>query len=190
MKTVFLIIAAFIAGMFFASRCTPGAGPCPAGDTLSWKVDTTWNQDTSTTEPYGPEPDFIEGGRIPDQVDTPKVIRKHFEKPVYLDTVRTVYGFVIIHDTLQENRILSRQVFTDMKLPVITNTITVREKPRNQAFLGLNGQWTPATRMPAIGPSLMLLTKRGRVYEAGALLNEWGKWTFQGSLKFPLGRKR
>jgi hypothetical protein len=188
MKTVFIVLASFIAGMFFASRCTPGASPCTvATDTISNYSDTTYGQDTSSIPEYTPDIDFLEGGHIPERVDTPKVIKEYFEKVVYRDTVNTKYGLVFIYDTVHQNRLGPRQVLFSLdSIPIITNTITLKEKPRNQVFFGLNGQWNTGARTMGVGPSLMFKTKRNQVFEIGALIDTKSQWIYQGSIKIPI----
>lgn len=145
--------------------------------------DTTYIKVKDSTPVYQPTFTVIQGARIPDGIDTVKVIETHFEKVYVSDSVKTKFGFVKIHDTLTQNRIIARQVFTDFSLPVYTNTILIPEKKRNQVFLGMGGSYGPGLPLSA-GPSIMFKSKRGNAVEVGAMLNTKGKWSVNGSLKF------
>jgi hypothetical protein len=120
---------------------------------------------------------------VPVKVDTAAILEKYYQKVAYIDTVRTKYGFVYIHDTVHQNHLMPRQIFTDDQVPLISTTITVKDPPRTQLFFGLGGSGGVGVPM-AVGPSLMLKTKRGPVYEIGAQINTRSQWVVSGSAKF------
>jgi hypothetical protein len=117
-------------------------------------------------------------------VDTAAIIEKYLQRVGYKDTVHTKYGFVRIYDTVTQNRIVARRVFTDFDIPLTTNTITLREKPRTKAYIGANGSGN-LTEL-AVGPSLALKLKNDQIIEAGAMINTRSQWTYLFSMKFPI----
>lgn len=165
--TIFYLVFGFIAGIAVCKlfTCTP-------------KPNTVYVHIKDTSESYQPVIDFIEGGRIPDHIDTPKVITKYFEKVVYNDTGKNY----VIHDTLSQNKIISRQVFTDFKVPVIT------QGQRTQLYLGVMAQGNPLTPISGFGPSLMLKTKQDKIFEVGALYGN-GQIFYQAGIKFKISFK-
>jgi hypothetical protein len=179
--TAFLIL---VITLYKCSGCNP-----------SYNAETKIIHDTSyikvkdSTGFYQPAFTVIQGARIPDGIDTVKVIETHFQKVYVSDSVKTKFGFIRIHDSLWQNRIIARQVFTDFSLPVYTNTILIPEKKRNQVYFGLGGAGGPGLPM-SVGPSLMFKSKSGHVLEVGGMLNSRGQWSVNGSLKFLIHLKK
>lgn len=99
------------------------------------------------------------------------ILMEYFAKKVYSDTINLGgYGFVYIKDTMQENAILNRMSKSDLKFPSYTSTTIVKEKPKNQLYLGAKGIIMNGT-IQGIGSGLMLKTKRDRIYGVGAIID-------------------
>lgn len=99
------------------------------------------------------------------------ILMEHFAKKVFTDTIRFgSYGNVYIRDTLQENAILSRKANSDLIFPNVRETITVKEKPKNQLYLGAKSIVVNNT-IEAIGTGVMLKSKRDRLFGFGALID-------------------
>jgi hypothetical protein len=103
----------------------------------------------------------------------------------YSDTSKTKYGNVIIQDTV-EGIIKARRVITDFKIPIITRTVTVSKKERNQVYFGLGGGYNAQDPELYVGPSLMLKTKKDHVFEVGSMINTKNQWMIQASMKFKI----
>jgi hypothetical protein len=76
------------------------------------------------------------------------------------------FGQIYIDDTVQYNKLVGRDMSADLQFPSVTNTITVKEKPKAQLYLGgrvdyLQGQ---GIQSPSVG--VMVKTKRDRLYGA------------------------
>jgi hypothetical protein len=99
------------------------------------------------------------------------ILMSHFAKRVFTDTIKFgTNGSVYIKDTLQENAILSRTTNSDLIFPTIKETITVKEKPKNQLYLGAK-TILGSSNISGVGTGLMLKTKRDRVYGIGAMID-------------------
>lgn len=69
-------------------------------------------------------------------VDTSEILRDYNSFLIYKDTVRNKYGYVVINDTLTMNRIVSRGVITELKVPEVTKTVTLSQPKRAALFIG------------------------------------------------------
>lgn len=99
------------------------------------------------------------------------ILMSHFAKSVFKDTITFGgIGNVYITDTIQENAILSREVNSDLIFKAQNKTITVKEKLKNELYLGaktmiMNGG------ISGVGSGLILKTKRQRMYGVGAMID-------------------
>jgi hypothetical protein len=156
----------------FARLAGVAPGTSSDGGSVSWAID----------------PSFVTLAKM-GGVDTAAIIAQYLQRVGYKDTVHTRYGFMRIYDTVYRNRIIARQVFTDFDIPVYTNTITLRDKPRNQVFVGVGGMWNVQKRLLGVGPSLMFKAKNDHVIELGAMANTAGELTAFFSMKFKISLK-
>lgn len=181
-------------------------------DTILSKDSTGWYTPTAQVVDEGREPGQILPADLP-QVYTPKAHKVSpaaqdtdtstyswwhpdtpgitFPQPVqpetvyYNDTARTKYGNVIIQDTLQNNRIKARRVLTELQIPTTTKTITLHQPLHNRLYLGLNAMGSDQTLLMGAGPSILLETKGGKGYEAGAYFTGGGT-IYHAGIKFNL----
>lgn len=66
------------------------------------------------------------------------LVKKHTEQVAYNDRLKIdSLGYVDVQDTVSENRLTTRRYSYSIKERIITNTITIPEKVRNQVFVGL-----------------------------------------------------
>jgi len=123
--------------------------------------------------------------------DTAAIINKFFQKAYYSDTQQiNKYGRIVINDTVYRNRILSRGLVTDIKVPEVTNTVTIEQK-KNKVFIGASVIGTPTTPIYAVGGDLSLQDKTDKMYSLGAFSNVQGNVWYQAGLKVPIRlRKR
>jgi hypothetical protein len=213
---VFLFICGVIVGCFLHGCGCGKQGFEEKGDTLSKKSTVTIAHTNDSTASYQPKIDFIEGGKIPDSpwkqiqncwcdtphykwwsqdgsvqlIDTAAIIESYLQKVGYKDTVHTKYGFVRIYDTVTQNRIIARRVFTDFDVPLVTNTITIRDKPRGEVYIGAGGMWNCQEKLLGVGPSLMYKSKRDQVFEVGAMVNTASQLSYFAGLKFKISLRK
>lgn len=99
------------------------------------------------------------------------ILMEHFAKKVFTDTIRFgQYGNVYIKDTIQENAILARIANSDLIFPNVKETLTVKEKPKNQLYLGAKSIIVNNT-IGGIGSGVIFKTKRDRLYGVGAIID-------------------
>lgn len=106
---------------------------------LSSKIDTIYKYEVVEIPDYKPYP--VPGAEViievPIDVDTTAILKDYFKKYYYEDTILIdSVGKATIKDTISTNRILSRSVIFDYKIPTFKETIIVKEKPRNIVYLG------------------------------------------------------
>jgi hypothetical protein len=129
-------------------------------DTVYQPVTQTVYRDGKTI--YVDVPVYVE---VPSNIDTGEVIKDYFAKYTYKDTLRLKdsLGFIAVTDTIFKNRILNR-VF-DAKVNKITVKEVIYLEPAPKAHLYLGGTFGSAGTTPFIAPSLMLETKKNRIYK-------------------------
>lgn len=138
---------------------------CPeAPKTFVIKRDTTVVTVTETVHDK-PKPFIIQKPvYYPEHIDTAKIINDYLSRVAYRDTAKNKYGYVLIIDTLTENKIATRQVDFHLDLPLVT--VTEMVKPRNQVYGGL--ELGGAKTYVSFGPMLLLKTKTDKLYWLGA----------------------
>lgn len=120
------------------------------------------------------------------QVDTSQIVLDYHRRRYYSDTVKIDFGHAIINDTVTENRIAGRGVKTNQRLPVIKETVTIFQPPRNILYLGFSGTGSKQNFFYSIGTDLSLKTRNDRIYSAGVNLTRDNQVLFEGGVKFPI----
>lgn len=105
-----------------------------------------------------------------DSVTLRKYAEEYYTKKVFNDTININFGNVYIQDTVSRNRIISRTWWTDLELPTITETRIVKDKPKNELYVGIKSDFQKNGTFAGIGPSLLIKTKKNRIYGAGVSL--------------------
>ncbi len=186
------VILALVLVILFLKMCS--GKKCPSVEVVKIETDTQYVKVTETVERYMPpvtkyipynniiyKTDSLVEYQFVD-VDTAAILKDYFATRFYSDTIRNDYGYIVIPDSVRENRIVSRAPKWNLSIPIVTNTITVKEKERNQIYLGLTGIGNKDNIYP--GASLMLKTKKDFIIEGGALIGTDGKLLYQGGMKF------
>jgi hypothetical protein len=131
-NTIIIILTVLlIASVITCNRC---CNPNPP----EWEVrtDTVYVYVKDSTKWYKPEvvvitkPERVDSFIAYEKIyvtDTVEILNDYYSKVYYSDTTKTKYGSVVIQDTVTQNRIAARRVFTDFKIPEIT--ITKYPKP-------------------------------------------------------------
>ena len=99
-----------------------------------------------------------------------KYVEEYYAKKVFNDTIKLDYGKIYIQDTVSTNKIVSRLWNADLLMPTITDTKIVKELPKNELYLGVRMDLEKSGTFVGIGPSLLLKTKRNRIYGVGVNL--------------------
>ncbi len=138
------------------------------------KIDTVYVDRTIRDTVYTPGPVQVITRKLPVRIDTVKVLNDYYAKKVYKDTIKLdgIGSYVVVKDTITENKVASRQTFGNLKYPIVTKetTITIPPIQKNQVYGGfiLSG---PNLGM---GPQLILKTKKDKLFQVGASLNQTG----------------
>lgn len=182
----------------FIRQCT-GSKPCaPCEQTVSsieTKTDTLYLLDTLYVPSYVPElvtvtDPIINNAAAYTEVDTSAIISDYEKQRMYRDSQAVKNGYVLIYDTIAQNQIKGRSFTANIKETIVTNTITntviQQQKQRNQLYLGIGAYGNKEVPINAAGASLMLKTKRDRIYEAGAFVDWKGTVWYYGGMKFKI----
>jgi hypothetical protein len=103
---------------------------------------------------------------IPANVDSLQIIKDYFSKYEVKDTLLLEgLGKGYITDIISQNKIESRNIKWDYKIPTILDTKIVKELPKNQLYLGLNTNFDKANVINSVGVGAILKTKRDRIYQ-------------------------
>lgn len=116
-------------------------------------------------------------------VDTAEILRDYNSYLIYKDTVKNKYGYVVINDTVSRNRILSRGVTTELRIPEVTKTITLTQPKRAALFIGGGIFGNQKDLAAGYNVNLALKTRKDKMIEVG--YNQF----FGGQGYFSLGYK-
>lgn len=122
--------------------------------------------------------------KIPTNVDSLQIIKDYYSKFITKDTLRLTYefasnitidsigtkpnptlGFGVITDTITQNKVLSRDVVWNFKIPTIYNTTIVKELPKTQLYYGFNLGGNKEDIFSTASGGLILKTKSDNLYQ-------------------------
>ena len=118
---------------------------------------------------------------IPTEVDTLSILKDYYAKYIYIDTLDLdTFGSIIVKDTVTENKIKSRQFYSNIILPTTTITNTAYKNKR-KLYAGVN---LSANRevINQIGVGLILKGKNDKLYGIGLGMNQNFQPIITGSL--------
>lgn len=144
---------------------------------LSSRKDTLWlPQDTIRVPHYIPTPADTITIVVPADVDTASIIKDYYTKYYYSDIVPLdSIGTAQINDTISQNKIISRSVIFDYNIPIIKETITVREKPSNQLYIGTGLNVSNFGNINSIYTGLIFKGRHNKIYGFNLGLSTTGK---------------
>lgn len=135
---------------------------------LSKTVDTTYIKVTDTITEYVPkyitriETEFVE---IPADIDTLEILKDYYTKYAVNDTIPVnEYGIGIITDTITQNKIISRRIEWDLDIPIVKETITVKQLPKNQLYIGAGVGFDKVIFVNQVNAGLLFKTKTDKIY--------------------------
>lgn len=108
------------------------------------------------------------------------LLKEHLIRSVYVDTLQLdSLGSIVIKDTVWLNKLYGkRQYIKDYKIPFVTKTITKKEEPRRQMYIGGNS-FIGVSGL--IMPGLIYKDKKDRLYQANLSVG------FDGSINYGFG---
>ncbi len=133
---------------------------------LSSKVDTLWlPQDTIKVPEYVPVPGDVVTVEVPIDVDTIAILKDYYSKYYYSDVVPLdSIGTATISDTISKNKIISRSIIFDYKIPIIKETIVVQEDRVNKMFIGGGINVANEDFINSVYIGVILKTKRDKMF--------------------------
>lgn len=104
------------------------------------------------------------------------VVSQFLAKNVTKDSLKIdSIGYVHVTDTVSKNVITGRTYKYNLKYPIITNTITIPEKKRNQFYYGGGLQGGNINALDQINAGLLFKNKRDQIFNATVGLNAKGR---------------
>lgn len=133
---------------------------------ISSRVDTTTVTDTIKVPEYVPVPTNIPVPYpVPADVDTTAILKDYFAKIPYTDIVALdTIGTIQINDTISKNRIISRSFVFDYKIPIIRETLIVKEKPVNQLYFGGGINFDQTDFLNSTNVGLLFKSKKDKIF--------------------------
>jgi hypothetical protein len=99
--------------------------------------------------------------------DTIRIVQSYNQKVLYKDklVLDNNLGTIELTDTLYQNKILGRKWNAQIKERTITDTKIVKELPKNQVYVGVNGALDKVNFGNSIGGGVLLKTKTDKIYQ-------------------------
>ena len=99
--------------------------------------------------------------------DTIRIVESYNQKVLYKDklVLNDNLGTIELTDTLYQNKILGRKWNAVIKEKTITDTKIVKELPKNQVYIGVNGAFDKVNFGNSIGTGVILKSKTDKLYQ-------------------------
>lgn len=157
--------------------CSHSPIECPEIKPQIIQIDTTWLKREDSIV-YKPGVKIIIPGKIEyKDVDTTLILKDYFSKIVSEDTIWIdTLGYVLIRDTISQNRIQDRTKILKFEIPVITKTITnnITPLPKSSLYIGFDIMGNKQEPINYFGAALTLKTKKDQLYNGGVGLTPNG----------------
>lgn len=128
---------------------------------------------------------------IPSIVDTQLILRDYFAKRFYTDTIDLGQNsFVILKDTISQNKIIGREFKSSITERIIKDTILLQQLPKRQVFVGLQGGFDKTNIVNYGGLSVLLKDKKDKIYGLGLGINSNKQPTIMGSVYWKIKLKK
>ena len=124
------------------------------------------------------------------KADTERILKDYHSKVLYKDklVLSDGLGIVEITDTISRNKIIGRKWNAQINERTITDTKIVKELPKNQVYIGVNG--IVGNSSVLIGPQLTFKTKKDNLYGANLLMDGNGNKYFGVSVGWKIKLKK
>ena len=173
LNTIVVVFFLVITQLFYS--CKNNSSPRKVSDKDKESIgkglsDTTFIHDTVYVDnliPFEVLRDTIIYREIPAIVDTAAILGMYNVKKVKIDTLKLDYGYIAVIDTVSGGNILSRKYFSKIKVPVKERIEKIKEEPRGNLYLGLNGGLDKPNYVYSLGTSFLYKTPKDKIYELG-----------------------
>lgn len=200
-----VIVIAIVGGIFLFRECSSNNGDKPIVEVDGKKYELIKHQiDTFIIE--RPTVKYVKGKDIYHETivekekivnvpiytkgDTVRIVSDYNKKVLYKDklVLDKDLGTIELTDTIYQNKILGRKWNAIIKERAITDTKIVKELPKNQVYIGVQGLVGNATAMA--GPQLTLKTKKDNMYGTSLLVDGNGNKYFGVSVGWKIKIKK
>jgi hypothetical protein len=188
-KIPYYLIASLVAIIILQRSCNNNIGI--NDNKITVKTDTVWKvtKDTVFKTVNAVKTEYVsinkEEYKPGESIDTCKtrfnsLLKEHLVRTVYSDTLKLdSLGIVVIQDTVWLNKLYGkREYIKDYKIPFVTKTITKKEDPRRQMYIGGNSFIGGSGLLT---PGLIYKDRKDRVYQANIGLG------IDGSINYGFG---
>jgi hypothetical protein len=128
---------------------------------------------------------------IPANVDTQSILKDYFARRFYVDTLDLgEKSFVIVKDTITENKILSRVFESSITEKIINDTLFLAELPKRQMFVGFQMGFDKKDIFNYGGLNLLYKDKKDKIFGLGLGINSNSQPTIMGSLNWKIKLKK
>lgn len=128
---------------------------------------------------------------IPANVDTQEILKDYFSRRFYIDTLDLGQkSFVIVKDTITENKILSRVFESSITERIISDTLFLVEPPKRQMFIGFQMGFDKKDIINYGGLSLLYKDKKDKIFGLGLGINSNGQPTIMGNMNWKIQLKK
>ena len=104
-----------------------------------------------------------------------EVVKELLAKNIHQDSIRIdTNGYVKITDTVQKNLIIGRTTEVSIKYPVIKETITIHQQPKNQLYIGGGIGASQNALINQVRAGVMLKTKKDQLFGANVAISTQG----------------
>ena len=128
---------------------------------------------------------------VPANVDTQEILKDYFSRRFYIDTLDLGQkSFVIVKDTITENKILSRVFESSITERIINDTLFLVEPPKRQMFVGFQMGFDKKDIINYGGLSLLYKDKKDKIFGLGLGINSNGQPTIMGNMNWKIQLKK
>ena len=138
---------------------------------------------------YKETPVFVS---MPREIDTMVILKNYYSKEIYKDTLKLKdnLGFITVIDTISENKIIGRTWNSKINEVIIKDTKIVKELPVNQLYIGAVAGFDRVNIVNYVGPTLVLKTKKDKLYSLGVGYGTNKQITIQGGIFWKIKLKK
>lgn len=125
-------------------------------------------------------------------IDTTVILKDYFAQNIFKDTLnlKDKMGYISIIDTIQKNNIFGRSYNAKVNQIIIKDTTILKEKLRNQVYVGGNLGTDNTGLFNYFGPSILLKTKTDKIYNLGVGINNNKGFSIQGGMYWKIKLKK
>jgi hypothetical protein len=184
-KNILILVLVLIIILMRTCSTTPPTKPITTTKTIIEYIPVT-----NTVVEYIPrwkEKIVIQIDSFKEPIDTIEILNDYYSKYYYIDTLKVdTFGFILVKDTVSQNKISSRNIEYNINIPKITieNTKFINER---EFYIGPGVQGN-IRQLDYIGGELYLKTKTSHIYGVGIGVNNNLQPVFRGGMYWRINK--